>query len=81
MILDHLRMGSFESRSLIKLRALIRGEFLEQTLRNEGCQWNILSIFLHLFLGILRTLECEILESYQHPSSCINSTDQLIGGT
>ena len=40
----------------------------------------MLSILLHLLLCILRTLEGEVLESGQHSSSGIHSTDQLVGG-
>ena len=53
---------------------------MEEALRDECSQWDILTIFLHLFLGILRALESEVLEPCQHPSPGINSTDQLIGG-
>ena len=38
----------------------------------------MLSILLHLLLGVLRTLKGEVLKSGQHSSSGIDSTDQLI---
>ena len=39
-----------------------------------------MSIFLHLLLGILRTLECEVLQPGQHPAPGVHSTHQLVGG-
>ena len=41
----------------------------------------MLSILLHLLLCILGTLEGEVLESGQHSSSGIDSTDQLVRGS
>ena len=51
---------------------LLRGpvvcrELLEQALGDEGGEGHILSVLLHLFLGVLRTLEGEVVQSHQHP--------------
>ena len=53
---------------------------MEQTLRDECRERDVLTIFLHLLLGILRTLECEVLEPGQHPAPGVHSTHQLVGG-
>ena len=58
-----------------------RRELLEQTLRDEGREGHILSVFLHLFLGVLRTLEGEVVKSDQHPPPGVDSADQLVGGS
>ena len=53
---------------------------MEQTLRDECRQRDVLSVFLHLLLGILRTLKCEVLEPGQHPSPGVHGAHQLVGG-
>ena len=40
----------------------------------------MVSVLLHLFLGFLRTLEGEVLQSRQHPTPGVQSADQLVGG-
>ena len=40
----------------------------------------MLSVFLHLFLGVLRTLEGEVVKPDQHPAPGVHSADQLVGG-
>ena len=58
-----------------------RRELLEEALRNECGERNVLSIFLHLFLSVLWTLESKVLQSGQHPSSGVDGADQLVGGS
>ena len=57
-----------------------RGELLEEALGDERREGNVLSVFLHLFLSILRTLEGEVLQPGQHPPPGVDSADQLVGG-
>ena len=56
------------------------GELVEQTLGDEGGERDVVAVFLHLFLGFLRTLESEVLQSPQHPAPRVQSADQLVGG-
>ena len=55
-------------------------ELLEEALGDERREGNVLSVFLHLFLSILRTLEGEVLQPCQHPPPGVDSADQLVGG-
>ena len=57
-----------------------RRELLEEALRDKGREGHVLSVFLHLFLGVLRTLEGEVVESDQHPPPGVDRADQLVGG-
>ena len=52
-----------------------RGELLEQTLGDEGRKRDMVTILLHLFLSLLRTLESKIPKSGQHPAPGIDSAD------
>ena len=63
------------------LRPLIGWKFLEQALRNKRREWNILTIFLHLFLCILWALECKVLKSREHSSSAVDSAHQFVSRT
>ena len=65
---------------LIELWPLVRRELLEEALRDECRERNVLSVFLHLFLGILWTLERKVLQSGQHPAPGVDGADQLVGG-
>ena len=40
----------------------------------------MMSVLLHLFLGLLRTLEGEVLQSPQHTTPGVQSAHQLVGG-
>ena len=57
-----------------------RRELLEEALRDKGREGHVLSVFLHLFLGVLRTLEGEVVKPDQHPAPGVHSADQLVGG-
>ena len=39
-----------------------------------------MTIFLHLLLGVLGTLEGEVLQSGQHPAPGVHGAHQLVGG-
>ena len=40
----------------------------------------MVAVLLHLFLGLLRTLEREVLQSPQHPAPGVQRAHQLVGG-
>ena len=65
---------------LDQLRSLVRRKFLKEALGDERWERDILPVFLHLLLGVLGTLEGEVLEPGQHPSSGVHSAHQLVGG-
>ena len=56
------------------------GELVEQTLRDEGGERDVVAVLLHLFLGFLRTLESEVLQSPQHAAPGVQGAHQLVGG-
>ena len=56
------------------------GELVEQTLGDEGGERDVVAVFLHLFLGFLRTLESEVLQSPQHAAPGVQGAHQLVGG-
>ena len=39
-----------------------------------------MAVFLHLLLGVLRTLEGEVLQPGQHPAPRVHRAHQLVGG-
>ena len=39
----------------------------------------MVAVLLHLFLGLLRTLESEVLQPSQHPPSRVDGAHQLVG--
>ena len=53
---------------------------MEETLRDERRERNILSVFLDLFLGVLRTLEGEVLQPGQHSPPGVDRAHQLVCG-